>query len=30
MIVIGLFPNFMVPIVEEGVENVLRLLQGGA
>jgi NADH-quinone oxidoreductase subunit M len=30
MIVIGLFPNFMVPMVEEGVKNVLRLLQGGA
>ncbi len=28
MIVIGLFPSFMVPIVEKGVENVLRLLGG--
>jgi NADH-quinone oxidoreductase subunit M len=28
MIVIGLFPSFMVPMVEKGVENVLRLLGG--
>lgn len=28
MIVIGLFPSFMVPLVEKGVENILRLLGG--
>jgi NADH-quinone oxidoreductase subunit M len=28
MIVIGLFPSFMVPLVETGVENILRLLGG--
>ena len=28
MIVIGLFPSFMVPMVERGVENILRLLGG--
>ena len=28
MIVIGLFPNFMVPLVERGVDNILRLLGG--
>ena len=28
MIVIGLFPGFMVPMVETGVENILRLLGG--
>jgi NADH-quinone oxidoreductase subunit M len=28
MIVIGLFPSFMVPMVETGVENILRLLGG--
>jgi len=28
MIIIGLFPGFMVPLVETGVENVLRLLGG--
>lgn len=28
MILIGLFPNFMVPMVQTGVENVLRLLEG--
>lgn len=28
MIVIGLFPSFMVPLIETGVENVLRLLGG--
>lgn len=28
MIALGLFPNFMVPMVETGVENVLRLLGG--
>jgi NADH-quinone oxidoreductase subunit M len=28
MIVIGLFPGFMVPMVEKGVENILRLLGG--
>src|SRR5215216_6940398 len=26
MILIGLFPSFMVPVVETGVENILRLL----
>ena len=29
MILIGLFPNFMVPMVEGGVEYVLQLLRGG-
>src|SRR5689334_2021844 len=28
MIVIGLFPSFMVPMVEKGVVNILRLLGG--
>jgi NADH-quinone oxidoreductase subunit M len=28
MVVIGLFPSFMVPLIETGVENVLRLLGG--
>jgi NADH-quinone oxidoreductase subunit M len=28
MVGIGLFPNFMVPLVETGVENILRLLGG--
>jgi NADH-quinone oxidoreductase subunit M len=28
MIGIGLFPSFMVPMVEKGVENILRLLGG--
>ena len=28
MIVIGLFPSFMVPMVERDVENILRLLGG--
>jgi len=28
MVVIGLFPRFMVPMVETGVQNVLRLLGG--
>ena len=28
MIVIGLFPRFMVPLVSTGVENILRLLGG--
>jgi NADH-quinone oxidoreductase subunit M len=28
MIGIGLFPSFMVPVVEKGVENILRLLGG--
>jgi len=28
MILIGLFPSFMVPLVESGVENILRLLGG--
>ena len=28
MIVIGLFPGFMVPLVERGVDNILRLLGG--
>ena len=28
MIVIGMFPAVMVPMVEKGVENVLRLLGG--
>ena len=26
MVLIGLYPSFMVPIVETGVENILRLL----
>jgi NADH-quinone oxidoreductase subunit M len=29
MVVIGLFPGFMVPLVESGVDNILRLLGGG-
>ena len=28
MVVIGLFPSFMVPLIQTGVENVLRLLGG--
>jgi NADH-quinone oxidoreductase subunit M len=28
MIIIGLFPTFMVPLVQTGVENILRLLGG--
>jgi NADH-quinone oxidoreductase subunit M len=28
MIIIGLFPSIMVPMVEKGVENILRLLGG--
>ncbi len=28
MILVGLFPSFMVPMVESGVENILRLLGG--
>jgi NADH-quinone oxidoreductase subunit M len=28
MIVIGLFPSFMVPLVQTGVNNILRLLGG--
>jgi NADH-quinone oxidoreductase subunit M len=28
MILIGLYPNFMVPMVDKGVENILRLLGG--
>jgi NADH:ubiquinone oxidoreductase subunit 4 (subunit M) len=28
MILIGLVPGFMVPMVEKGVENILRLLGG--
>jgi NADH-quinone oxidoreductase subunit M len=28
MIVIGLYPGFMVPLVETGVDNILRLLGG--
>jgi len=28
MVVIGLFPRFMVPMVQTGVENILRLLGG--
>ena len=28
MIVIGVFPSFMVPMIQTGVENVLRLLGG--
>lgn len=28
MILIGLYPNFMVPMVDTGVENILRLLGG--
>lgn len=28
MILIGLYPNFMVPMVDRGVENILRLLGG--
>jgi NADH:ubiquinone oxidoreductase subunit 4 (subunit M) len=26
MVLIGLYPSFMVPMVETGVENILRLL----
>ncbi len=28
MIVMGVFPQIMVPLVQSGVENVLRLLGG--
>jgi NADH:ubiquinone oxidoreductase subunit 4 (subunit M) len=28
MIIIGLFPRFMAPMVETGVNNILRLLGG--
>ncbi len=28
MVIIGLFPGFMVPMIQTGVENVLRLLGG--
>jgi NADH-quinone oxidoreductase subunit M len=28
MIILGLFPSFMVPMVQTGVENILRLLGG--
>jgi NADH-quinone oxidoreductase subunit M len=28
MVLIGLYPSFMVPMVESGVENILRLLGG--
>ncbi|HAV78885.1 MAG TPA: NADH-quinone oxidoreductase subunit M [Anaerolineae bacterium] len=28
MVLIGIFPNFMVPMIETGVDNVLRLLGG--
>ena len=28
MVLIGLYPSFMVPMVETGVENILRLLGG--
>ena len=28
MIIIGMFPSVMVPMVESGVENILRLLGG--
>ena len=28
MILIGVFPGFMVPMVQTGVENILRLLGG--
>jgi len=28
MILLGLFPGFMVPMVETGVQNILRLLGG--
>lgn len=28
MVIIGLFPQFMVPMVQTGVENILRLLGG--
>ena len=28
LIVIGVFPSIMVPMVESGVENILRLLGG--
>ena len=28
MIILGLFPSFMVPLVSTGVENILRLLGG--
>jgi NADH-quinone oxidoreductase subunit M len=29
MVLIGIFPSFMVPMMEKSVENVLRLLGGG-
>lgn len=28
MILLGLFPRFMVPMVQTGVDNILRLLGG--
>ena len=28
MVIIGIFPAVMVPMVEKGVENILRLLGG--
>ena len=28
MIVVGLFPSIMVPMVQTGVDNILRLLGG--
>ena len=28
MILLGIYPNFMVPMVDKGVENILRLLGG--
>jgi hypothetical protein len=28
MIIIGLIPNVMVPMVQTGVDNILRLLGG--
>jgi hypothetical protein len=28
MVIIGIFPSVMVPMVERGVENILRLLGG--
>jgi len=28
MVIIGIFPAVMVPMVESGVENILRLLGG--
>ena len=28
MVLLGLYPNFMVPMIDKGVENILRLLGG--